>query len=169
MDYKKLILVAGVVSAMATGAQAATQSVTVNMEFDTELALTKNSDIDFGLLKAGVNDTYTMDTTGSITPSGAGVVLGGTPTVGDIDITGSTTQVIDITANNYVANGGVTPSAATCNYNGGGEAACTTLTGVAAPTGAGKNLLVGVAIAADGTQVAGATPAPTFDIVVNYQ
>ena len=81
-------------------------------------------------------------------------------------IAGSATQTIDINVNNYVADKGVTPSAATCAYDGGGSAPCS-LASLAAP-GSGKPLLVGITVAVDGTQTTGATAAPSFDVVVNY-
>ena len=43
-----------------------------------------------------------------------------------------------------------------------------TVAGSPAP-GSGKTLLLGVEAVVDGTQAAGATAAPTFDVVVNYQ
>ncbi len=161
---------AGLLFASA-GAMAATQSVTANIAFDAAISLVKNFDIDFGYVTALQANTYLIDTTGAVSVTGGagtGVWLGGTTVVGDIDITGSATQTIDITANNYTAASGVTPSLATCAYNGGGEVACSTLSAQAAPTGAGKNLLVGVSVTADGTQAAGSSAAPTFDIVVTY-
>ncbi|MCP5246900.1 MAG: hypothetical protein H6937_13485 [Burkholderiales bacterium] len=116
---------------------------------------------------AGTADTYTISTAGAVSHAGAGSELGGTPAAGDITITGSPTQTIDISVGSYSADNGVTPSNATCNYNGGGEVACNTLTGAAAP-GAGKTLLLGVDATVDGTQAAGSTAAPTFVVTVVY-
>lgn len=165
--FLALALTAGV-TGMMTGynAYAAVQSVTANIAFDTAISLTKNDDIDFGVVVAGTADTYTIDTAGAVTAAGAGVWLGGTPTVGDITIVGSATQAVDITVGNYAANGGVTPANAQCSYDGGAEASCN-MAGAAAP-GAGKTLLIGVDAIVDGTQAAGATAAPTFDITVVY-
>jgi hypothetical protein len=153
-------------SASASAAQADTESVTANVAFDTPLTLTKNTDINFGYVKAAQTGTYVIDTAGAIVASAGGVWLTGTHNAGSLTVVGSTTQTIDITAGNYAANGGVTPSAATCGYNGGGAAACS-LTTQAAP-GAGKTILVGVQIVADGTQDPGDTAAPTFDVTVTY-
>jgi hypothetical protein len=154
--------------AIAGSAYAVTQTVTANIAFDTAITITPVNDIDFGTVEALSATTYVINTADTVSVSaGTGQLLGGTPASGELTIIGSTTQLIDITANNYVANAGVTPSAATCAYNGGAAAACTSLTGVAAP-GAGKTLLLGVTAAADGTQAANSTAAPTFDIVVAY-
>jgi hypothetical protein len=152
------------------GAMAATQSVTANITFDTALSLVKNFDINFGYVTALQANTYKIDTAGAVTVTGGagtGVWLGGTPVVGNIAITGSTTQTINITASNYVANNGVTPLLATCKYGAGAEAACSTLTAQAAP-GASTTLLIGVSVSASGTQAAASAAAPTFDIVVTY-
>ncbi len=151
---------------ISSNAMAATQSVTANIAFEAALTLTKNTDIDFGIVQAGTADTYTIDTAAAVTAAGAGQILGGTPAAGDIDIAGSAVQLVDITANNFVVNAGVTPANATCAYGAAAEAACT-IVGAAAP-GAGTNLLVGVDAVVDGTQAAGSTAAPTFDIVVTY-
>lgn len=168
MKIKKLAIAVAVAGTLASGAAlAATQSVTANIDFDTALALTKNQDIEFGIVKAAQSGTYTISTAGVVTPTSGGEVIGGTPQAADITIEGSATQTIDITANNYAAENGVTPSAATCSYDGGAEAACTTFSNQAAPD-TGTTLLVGVQVVADGTQTASETATPTFDIVVTY-
>lgn len=166
----KLALAAGVAAVgllCSAYAMAATQSVTANIAFDTAISLTKNADINFGSVAALTAGNYTIDTTGAVVAAGGGVWLFGTPAAADITVAGSTTQTIDIVANNYAADNGVTPSDATCSYNGGAEAACGTLSGVAAP-GAGKTLLIGAKVTVDGTQASGTAETPTFDIVVTY-
>lgn len=155
----------------STGATAATQSVTANIAFESAITLTKNFDINFGFVTALSASTYAISTAAVVTTTaGSGVQLGGTSVAGNILIQGSATQTISITANSYTANNGVTPSLARCKYGVAAEAACDSMAGggVAAPTGAGTTLLVGVSVAASGAQAAGTTAAPTFDIVVNY-
>lgn len=164
---KKILIATGLIAAAATTAYAATENVTANIAFDSALSIVKNADIDFGVVEAGIADTYTIDTTATVTAAGTGQVIGGTPAAGDLTISGSPTQAIDISVTNYVADNGVTPQNATCSYDGGAEAACT-LTGAAAP-GAGTTLLLGVEADVDGTQAANDVAAPTFDVVVNYQ
>ncbi|MGE3623110.1 MAG: DUF4402 domain-containing protein [Bdellovibrionales bacterium] len=153
-------------TAIASAAYAATQTVTANIKFDTPLTITKNSDINFGYVKAATAGKYVVNTAGTVTASNGGVSLGGTTQAGSLTISGSPTQAIDISAGNYVANNGVTPSAATCAYNGGPASACL-LNSQPAP-GAGKTLLLGVTAAVNGTQAAGTSAAPSFDVVVNY-
>jgi hypothetical protein len=164
------LAVVGIVGMLsASSAWAITQSVTANIRFDTSLSMTKNADIDFKSVLAGVADTYTITTAGVVTAAGSGQVLSGagTPVAGNITISGSTTQLINISVGSFVANGGVTLSNAKCAYNGGSSGSCT-ITGAAAP-GAGKTLLLGVDAAVDGTQAAGATAAPTETVTVVYQ
>lgn len=156
----------------STSAFAVTQSVTANITFEAALTLTKNADINIGAVTALQANTYTIDTAGaiSVTGAGTGVSIGGTISAGDITIIGSTTQTISITDGNYsAAAGGVSAvtSSATCKYGAAAAVDCTGLAAQAAP-GAGTTLLIGVAVSADGTQAAGSTAAPTFDIIVNY-
>ncbi|TAL33473.1 MAG: DUF4402 domain-containing protein [Alphaproteobacteria bacterium] len=158
------------VAALLGGASAwaATQSVTANMRFDAPLTLTKTSDIDLGSVTAATASTYTISTAGSVTTTaGPGVPLAGPTAAGSITISGSSTQLVDISAGGYTASNGVTPSNATCAYDGGAEGSCG-ITGAAAP-GAGKNLLVGVRVNANGTQASGTSAAPSFNITVVYQ
>jgi hypothetical protein len=168
LSTKYLALGLAVSLLTSSGAYAATQSVTANMSFDSVLSLTKNADINFGTVKASQAGTYTISTASVVTPSGGGVVVGGTPAYGQITIVGSSSQTVAISTGTYTANNGVTPSAAMCSYDGAAASACDTpLTGLAAP-GAGKVLKLGVTAAADGTQIAGSTAAPTFVVTVIY-
>jgi hypothetical protein len=138
-----------------------------SLAFDAALALTKNSDINFGTVSALNASTYRISTAGAVTTvSGTGSYLTGTTAAGNIQIAGSATDGITISAGGYTADNGVTPSNAQCSYNGGAAAACA-MTG-AAP-GSGSTLLVGVDVATDGTQAGGTTAAPTFTITVAYQ
>jgi hypothetical protein len=167
-NSKKLLAVISVLSitCIPLNAKAVTQSVTANISFDLPLALTKVSDINFGTVLASVADTYTITTAGVVSAAGSGATLYGTPTAGNITISGSSSQTVAISVGSYTANNGVTPQNATCAYNGGAAGACS-LTGQAAP-GAGKTLLLGVQAVVDGTQAAGSSAAPTFVVTVVY-
>lgn len=165
--YLALGLVASLLA--SGGAYAATQSVTANMSFDSVLTLTKNADINFGTVRAAQIGTYTINTAGVVTPSGGGVLVAGTPAAGQITITGSGTQTLSISTGTYAVNNGVTPSAATCAYDGAAATACDTpLTGLTAPGIGGRVLRLGVAAAVDGSQAVGSTAAPTFVVTVIY-
>lgn len=152
---------------ISSNAMAATQSVTANIAFDTVLSIAKEHDIDFGTVKAAQSGTYVINTAGTVTPSGGGVWVSGSPTSGELTVSGSSTQTVSVSVGSYVANGGVTPSAATCKWGGAAVDADCTFSGGAAP-GAGTTLLVGVQVDADGTQNAGDTAAPTFVVTVVY-
>ena len=148
------------------GAMAATQSVVATVTFDTPVSMTKNSDINFGKVKAGVADTYTITTAGAVTAAGLGQWLGGTKAAGNITVAGSTTQTVNISVGGYTANGGVSLQNATCAYNGGAAGSCT-LNGALAPA-AGKSLLLGVDAVVDGTQAAGTSAAPSLTVSIVY-
>lgn len=169
----KFSVIAGVAAVgllCSTYALAATQAVTANIAFDAAITLTKNADITFGTVQALTAGTYTIDTAAVVTPGGGGVVLGGSPVAGDILIQGSATQTINISVGGYTAGGiggGVVPSAATCAYDSGAEAACT-LNTQAAPTAAGKTLKVGVLVTVDALQTAGSVATPSFTVTVVY-
>jgi len=138
------------------------------LAFDLALSLNKISDINFGNVKAGTASTYRISTAGAVSVvSGSGAFFSGTTSAGNINISGSATQTIGISAGGLVANNGVTPANPTCAYNGGPSGSCT-ITGAVAP-GTGKTLLVGVDAVADGTQADGATATPSFTITVVYQ
>ncbi len=164
----KVTLVAAAVSLTAiSGAYAATQTLSANVTFVTPISFTSPVNVEFGYITTGASGrTFTIDTTGTVGGASALTDYLNGASAGSVNIVGSATQAIDITAGNYVANGGVTPSAAVCAYDGGAEGACT-LTNQAAP-GAGKALLVGLQIDTTGTSNDGDTAAPTFDIVVTY-
>lgn len=150
--------------AMATGSY--TLSTTGSYGIDTAIAMTKNADINFGTVKALTADTYTINTSGTVSHAGSGAELFGTPAAGNITITGSTTSTINVSVGSYVADNGVTLQNATCAYNGGGAAACS-LNAQAAP-GVGKTLLLGVQAVVDGSQAAGSSAAPSFTVTVTY-
>jgi hypothetical protein len=170
MKLHKRYLALGLLGAIvaSSGAYAATQNVTANISFDSALSLTKTSDIAFGSVKGSTAGTYTISTAGAVTPTAGGVVIGGTPAAGAITITGSTSQTVAINTGSYVSDLGVTPSAATCSYNGNPAVACDTpMTGQSAP-GAGKFLKLGVTAVSDGTAAAGQAATPSFTVTVIY-
>jgi hypothetical protein len=145
-------------------------TITGSIGFDVPITFNKLSDINFGTVSANTVSTYRISTVGATSVvSGAGQFFTGTPTAGNITIIGSSTDGITIQATLYTADQGVTPSNATCSYNGGASANCSSasITGVA--PGSGKTLLVGVDVAADGTQAIGVNATPSFTLNVNYQ
>ncbi len=149
-------------------AEAASFSMTAHTAFDVPLTLVRNSEISFGSLKADTSGTYVIDTNGSVTVSGGGAVVGGTQSSGRITISGSDSQSISISTGSYSANKGVTPSTATCNYDGTAIANCDAGGTGPAPGSTGKVLKLGVTITTDGTQSPGTTATPSFVVTVVY-
>lgn len=148
-------------------ALALSETISATIGFETMLSVTKNSDINFGKVKAGQAGTYTISPSGAVTATDGGATLGGSVQAANLTIAGSETQAINISASDYVANNGVTPSAATCTYNGGAASACA-IASQAAP-GTGKTLLVGVTVTVDGTQDVETSASPSFNVAVTYQ
>jgi len=149
----------------------ATFNQTGAITFDTGLTIDTVVNINFGVVKAATAGDFTINTAGTITPAGGGVWLGGVKNAGSLKIHGSAIQTISISAGSYVAGGignGVMPSAATCSYNGGAEVACTGMTLQAAPTAAGKTLLLGVKATVDANQTAATAATPSFTVTVTY-
>jgi len=144
---------------------------TADIGFDIPLSIDTVADVNIGHVKAITTGTYVIDTTGNVTASGGGQWLNGPTRAGNLLIHGSATQTISISAGSYVNGGistGVKPTAATCSYNGGAAAACT-LSTQAAPTAAGKTLLLGVTVTISNTkQTDGTTATPSFTVTVTY-
>ncbi len=86
-----------------------------------------------------------------------------------MNVVGSEVAAIDILANNFVANGGISIDDIPCKY---GPAAATTCGGTgitaAAPTASGTTLLLGVDVTSTTVHVDGDTAILTFDLVVTY-
>jgi hypothetical protein len=162
------VAVAAGIFAVQTAWSANPQQVTANIRFDTPLTITKNADIDFKSVTAGVASTvYRMSTAGSVSVvSGPGSTVFGTPVAANLTIAGSSTQAITITVGNAAANGGASVGTFRGDYNGGGS---TTFPIAGAAPAGGKTLLVGCDLTTGGGEAAGATAAPTFDITVAYQ
>jgi hypothetical protein len=147
-----------------------TLSQTASLGFDLALTVDTVVDINFGVVKALTSGDYTINTSGAVTAANGGVFISGTPVAGGMKIHGSSAQTINISVGSYAAGGiggGVTLSNATCSYNGGAAAACS-LSSQAAPTSAGKTLLLGVKATVNASQTAGSAAAPSFTVTVIY-
>src|ERR1035437_3606644 len=111
----RLLLLSTVVAlvAFSSASQAVSTSIAANVTFMSAISLTKNADINFGNVTANQANTYKITTTAVVTTTGgagSGVYLGGTTSAANVKITGDATQTINITAGNYIADKGVTPS-----------------------------------------------------------
>ena len=158
----------------AGGAYAATTVVTASIKFLSDVTISALSpQPSFGNVKALTVGTYVLSTAGTVTPSGGGVLEGGSPHAGSTTITASAGNAINIFASGYT--NGVTdatvPSAATCNYNGAGEVPCGTAgtpMAIAAPV-ASATMLVGLTVLTTVTATSGTTDNPSFTLNVVYQ
>jgi hypothetical protein len=150
-------------------AYAATQSVTANIEFATAITFVKDTDIDFGIVEAGVASVYGITTGGVVSVvSGTGTILGGAPTAADVNIIGSGTQTINISVTIGAPAGGVTIQNPVCDYNNAGSGTCTINNATAPGASPGRAILIGAEANVDGTQASGATAAPTLTLNVVY-
>ena len=151
-----------------SSAHADTFSQSATVEFVSPITVTENTQLNFGTVEtgAGAGTTLILDTAGAITGTASANYISGAA-AGDFSVNaqGST---ISIEVNNFGANT-VTLSTPTCSYDGAGAAGCdTTITGLATD-GTDKTLLIGATLTLAGSEGAGSTYSPTFDIVVNYE
>ena len=169
---KTLLLSAAVIATsaiIAFNASAATQVVSSTVNFISPVSITLNTSPNFGNVGYSTTATYILSTAGVVTGSGVGSAMysGITPTAGSLKIAGSTTQGITISTGTYTVSNGVTPSAATCQYNGGAiVTTCDAGFNGSAP-GLNSTLLVGLTIATSNTTVAGAAT-PGLTVTVSY-
>jgi len=142
------------------------RSIAATVAFERALNLSDKTDISFGFVQALQSGVYTISTSGVVTTSEGGLWLGGDSHAGRIMIVGSDNQPVTISVNNYVMDNGVTPLAAVCSYDGGPSVPCPLSN--QAPPGAGKDLLLGISLAVDGTQEIKTSAAPSFEVLVTY-
>lgn len=168
-EIGKITLVAAAFTLFGVGAAyAATTSVTATIKFVSNLTITQNTAPNFGYVQTATAGVYTLNTSGTVTPSGGGVTQGGSPAAGNYTIAGSASQAITISTSGYTASGASTPSAATCKYGAGSEVACTSVAG-AAPGAGGTTLLVGLTVTTTNAGTDGTTNTPSFSLTVVYQ
>ncbi len=166
----KLSLIALLGMTITSAVYAATQGFTVSIRFLEPLSFNTAVNPDMGDWLAGAaSRELKLFTTGAVGGTSASDYIGGA-TVGSVNIVGYGVATIDIVANNFVANGGVTIFDIPCKY---GAAAATTcgsggIVGAAAPTTGGTALLLGVDVDTTAIHTDGQTASPTFDIVVSY-
>lgn len=167
---KKTGLAIAASSMIASSAYALTSTFTITATFAEPFALAETTAMNFGTLLAGQAATYVMTSAGVVTASAGGAAWGAPTAFTGTVSNSSGVGPINIIVNNFVANGGSTPSAPTCNYNAGGAVSCAVaVTGLVSPTATGtKALLVGMTLTVDGTQADAAINSPTYDIVVGF-
>jgi hypothetical protein len=152
---------------IASSAMALTQTISATVSFVAPLAITNVTGANFGEVAALTAGTYVLTPTGSLSASGGGQIVGGTPQAAGFDIAGSNTQTLNISANGFTASNGVIPSSATCSYNGAASVACNSLTAATAP-GSGKRLNIGLTVTVPNTVAVGTVATPSFVMNVVY-
>ena len=164
-----LLVTASALLGLGTAYALPTLTVTSDIKYFSDISFTTALTPDFGYAKAATAGVYALDTAGVLTPSGGGVIEGGTPHAGSYHIIGSGTQGITISAGNPQLNGGhSTPSAFKCKYGVAAETSCGI--SVAAPGASpGTALLVGLTVTATAATLDGDHDTPSFDLTVVYQ
>ncbi len=160
------LLIVAIIFGFGLEAKAVTLSTNAVVRFVSPLVIATNQLPNFGsVATGGAGRVLTLDTNGNITNTNAADYMSGAA-VGKYTVTGSSNNTVNISAQNYVANNNVIPSAATCAYNGGTANPCNLAAQVA--PGSGKTLLVGITITTSGVSNDGDTANPMFDLVVTY-
>jgi hypothetical protein len=138
-----------------------------NIQFDTAFTFNFVSNIDYASVKSATAGDYTINTTGTLSAANGGVLITGTPTVGQVTIIGSSTQAITISISGTTADQGVSVTATRGRYGAGAEQNFPISGG---PPGAGgTNLFIGATVHADGTQADSVTANPVITIQAIYQ
>lgn len=169
MNIKKISVAVLLGMAVTSAAYAATQGFTAAIRFLEPLSFNTAVNPDMGdwLAGASARDMQLL-TDGTVAGTNAADYIGGL-TVGSVNVVGSTVAAIDIVANNFVANGGITIDDIPCKYGAAAATVCAAgITAAAAPTLAGTALLLGVDVVSSAIHTDGQTASPTFDIVVSY-
>ena len=171
MKLFKALSISMVITMIMSGvAYAATQGFTASIQFLEPLSFNTAVNPDLGNWNAGATGrNFVLNTDSSVGGTNSTDYIN-KAAAGSVNVVGSAVDTIDIVANNFVANGGVTINDIPCKY---GAAAATTcggagLTTQAAPTTGGTALLLGVDVTTSTAHVDGDSANPTFDIVVTY-
>ena len=155
---------------MSGVAYAATQGFTASIQFLEPLSFNTAVNPDLGNWNAGATGrNFVLNTDDTVGGTDSADYINSAAS-GSVNVVGSAFDTVDIVANNFAANGGVTINDVPCKY---GAAAATTCGGAgistaAAPTTGGTALLLGVDVDTTTAHVDGDTASPTFDIVVTY-
>lgn len=161
---KITVVSAGLALCFGGSVLAVTLNSTADLSFQTALTLAEVNNIDFGIVEALNAQALTIDPDDTLS---AGTVIGGTQEAAEITITGANAGAT-ITVNNFATvDNGVTLSAPTCTHNAA-SINCEAGASVTLVGGGADTLLVGITATVDGTQAAGTTAAPAFDVVVDY-
>ncbi len=145
---------------VSTGANAATQTATAEVDILAPVTLTQTAGLDFGVVAAGAAaGTVTLPNSSNVRTCSAGLACVGAAQRGTFDVTGASSYTIDITV------------AASTSLTGAGAPMSLTLnpsaTSVVA-TGAAQTFYVGGTLNVGASQVAG-TYTGTYNVSADYQ
>lgn len=155
---------------LATGANAATEPVTAEVEFVAAVVIEETNALQFGLLDVAIGSAETVIITpdGTVT-DGSNNIQGGTQASGKFDVTAVDAKGITILVENVStpAGSGYALGPWQCDYDAGEDGDCGAGMNVTAGAGT-KEVRVGVTLTGDGTATPGVKNS-TFDLTINYQ
>ena len=152
---------------LVTGADANNpEPVTVSMDFVDPITITEIGSLRYGVLDQALNtETIIIAPDSAVSGTGTGLILGGTQAAANLTVTATASQTLSILVDAIVPGTGYTLGTFMCDYNGGTDTACNSLT----PTSvASATLLIGATLTGNNLAVAGAADG-SFNVTVAYQ
>ena len=151
---------------LATVARAAVENVVAQVTFADPVSIVEVNSLQFGIIDHVLNtETIILGTDDSVSGTGSGLVIGGTQAAAELTITAEVSQVLTILIDTIVDGTGYALSAFVCNYNGGTDTACNSLTPTAV---ASAPLLIGATLTGDNLAVPGPANG-SFNVTILYQ
>jgi len=164
---KTLGILASTSALLVGNASAATFNQTGTISVLPAITVSQTAQLDFGSVAIPAAGTETVIVTiDNTTGSGTATFLNSTVADGEFNITGSTTNTVNISATGTDASG-IVWSAITGNYSGGAIADLTATTATLAAPGVGSVLKVGATITVASTMTAG-TYSPAYALDISY-
>jgi hypothetical protein len=152
---------------LTTGANAANpETITAEVTFANPITITVPVALKFGILDHNLaTETIIIAPDDGVSGTGTGFVIGGIQAAASMTIGADTSQTLTFFVDSIVNGTGYALSAFVCNYNGGADTACNSLTQASATT---ATLLIGATLTGDNLAVPGVANG-SFDITVAYQ
>ena len=151
---------------LATVARAAVENVVAQVTFADPVTIVEVNSLQFGIIDHVLNtETIIIAPDDGLSGTGSGLVLGGTQAAAELTITAEALQTLTILIDTIVDGTGYALSAFVCNYNGGTDTACNSLTPTAVAT---APLLIGATLTGDNLAVPGAADG-SFNVTILYQ
>ncbi len=154
---------------LATGADAVTEPVTVDMNFVDPISITPVNQLQFGVLDVALNlETIIIATNDGVSGTGTALILGGTQAAADLTIAATASQTLSILVDNVTPFTGYTLTAFICKYGAGSDTACDGAGYTATAVGSSATLKIGATLTGDNTATAGNADG-SFDVTIVYQ